>query len=61
MHHLVLVIAMKNGFVYEGWNTTVTQMIERVPGCPKTLRLRVIHLHKYDLNLLFGVYFQQLQ
>ena len=44
MHHLMLMIAIKNGFVYERWKTIVTQMIEKLPGCPKITRLRVIHL-----------------
>ena len=61
MHHLMLVVAMRNGFVYERWKTIVTQMIEKVPGCPKISRLRVIHLYECDLNLLFGICFRQLQ
>ena len=61
MHHLMLVAAMRNGFVYERWKTIVTQMIEKVPGCPKISRLRVIHLYECDLNLLFGICFRQLQ
>ena len=61
MHHLMLVIAMRHGFVYERWKTIVSQMIEKVPGCPKISRLRVIHLYECDLNLLFGTCFRQLQ
>ena len=36
-------------------------MIEKVPGCPKISKLRVIHLYECDLNLLFGISFRQLQ
>ena len=43
------------------WKTIVTQMVEKVPGCPKTSRLRVIHLYECDINLLFGISFRQLQ
>ena len=61
MHHLMLTIAISNGFVYNRWKTIVTQMIEKVPGCPKISRLRVIHLYECDLNLLFGISFRKLQ
>lgn len=61
MHHLILIISIKNGFVYEQWKTIVTQIIEKVPGCPKISRLRVIHLYECDMSLFFGTYFRQLQ
>ena len=61
LHHTMLMIAIKNGFVYKRWKKIVTQMIEKEPGNPKLYRLRVIHLYECDLNLLFGIVFRILQ
>ena len=61
LHFLMLDIAAKNKYVYARWKRIITQMIEKDPGCPKLYRLRVIYLYECDINLLIGLYFQNLQ
>lgn len=36
--------AVNIGISLNRWQTSITSMIEKIPGCPKINKLRVIHL-----------------
>lgn len=57
IHHLMLKVAMENKFVYEQWIITATQMIKKVPVCPKISRLKLIYLYECHINLIFRICF----
>jgi hypothetical protein len=48
-------IALQHSYVYKRWETVVSLMLENKPGIPRIDKLRVIHLFKADLNILFGI------
>ena len=60
VHFRMLSIASKNKHVYDRWKYIVTCMIEKHPGCPNIHRLRVIHLYECGLNLMFALFFREL-
>jgi hypothetical protein len=48
------------GYSLDRWKTVVNSLLEKDPGTPKIHRLRVIHLYKWDYNLLLGIKWRQL-
>ena len=47
--------AVNIGVSLKRWQTSITSMIEKIPGCPKINKLRVIHLYEADYNLVLKI------
>jgi hypothetical protein len=47
--------ASLSGISIYRWQNSTTAMIEKIPGCPKIHKLRVIHLYEADYNLILKV------
>jgi len=60
MHATMLQTAYDNEHVYERWEYILTCMLSKDNGIPRIHRLRVIHLYECDLNLLFSIFFREL-
>jgi hypothetical protein len=60
MHATMLQTAYDNEHVYKRWEYILTCMLGKDSGIPRIHRLRVIHLYECDLNLLFSVFFREL-
>ena len=60
MHAGMLQTAYDNEHVYKRWEYILTCMLGKEPGIPRIHRLRVIHLYECDLNLLFSLFFREL-
>jgi hypothetical protein len=60
LHAIMLQTAYKNEHVYKRWEYILTCMLGKDTGIPRIYRLRVIHLYKCDLNLLFSLFFREL-
>jgi hypothetical protein len=60
MHATMLQTAYDNEHVYKRWEYILTCMLGKDKGIPRIHRLRVIHLYECDLNLLFSIYFREL-
>ena len=58
VHFIMLQIAALCSHVYKRWTYILTCMIEKDEGSAKIHRLQVIHLYKWDLNLLLGIFLQ---
>jgi hypothetical protein len=54
-YHQKACSALNWGISLDRWQTSITSMIEKVPGCPKINKLRVIHLYEADYNLLLKI------
>jgi hypothetical protein len=52
--------AYNNYHVYKRWEYILTCMLGKDIGIPRIHRLRVIHLYECDLNLLFSIFFREL-
>ncbi|OEU09351.1 hypothetical protein FRACYDRAFT_248200 [Fragilariopsis cylindrus CCMP1102] len=60
MHAGMLQTAYDNEHVYSRWEYILTCMLAKEPGIPRIHRLRVIHLYECDLNLMFALFFREL-
>ena len=60
LHATMLQTAYDNEHVYKRWEYIITCMLAKEPGIPRIHRLRVIHLYECDLNLLFSLFFREL-
>ena len=60
LHALMLQTAYDNEHVYKRWEYIITCMLAKESGIPRIHRLRVIHLYECDLNLLFSIFFREL-
>ena len=60
LHACMLQTAYDNEHVYKRWEYILTCMLAKEPGIPRIHRLRVIHLYECDLNLLFSIFFREL-
>jgi hypothetical protein len=56
----MLQTAYENEHVYKRWEYTLTCMLGKDVGIPRIHRLRVIQLYECDLNLLFSLFFREL-
>jgi hypothetical protein len=48
-------IAITLGISLKRWQHSTTTMIEKIPGCPKINKLRVIHLYEADYNIILKI------
>ena len=60
LHATMLQTAYDNEHVYKRWEYILTCMLGKDSGIPRIHRLRVIHLYECDLNLLFSLFFREL-
>jgi hypothetical protein len=60
LHARMLQTAYGNEHEYKRWEYILTCMLGKDSGIPRIHRLRVIHLYKCDLNLLFSLFFREL-
>jgi hypothetical protein len=60
MHAKMIQTAYDNEHVYDRWEYILTCMLGKDSGVPTIHRLRVIHLYECDLNLLFSIFFREL-
>jgi hypothetical protein len=60
LHAIMLQTANDNEHVYKRWEYILTCMLGKDIGIPRIHRLRVIHLYECDLNLLFSIFFREL-
>jgi hypothetical protein len=60
LHARILQTAYDNKHVYKRWEYILTCMLGKDSGIPRIHRLRVIHLYECDLNLLFSLFFREL-
>jgi Reverse transcriptase (RNA-dependent DNA polymerase) len=51
----IINISIQNGHSLQRWQKSTTTMIEKIPGCPRLDKLRVIHLFEADYNLVLKV------
>jgi hypothetical protein len=56
----MLQTAYDNEHVYKKWEYILTCMLGKDVGIPRIHRLRVIHLYECNLNLLFSLFFREL-
>jgi hypothetical protein len=55
VYYDILNSAIKLGISLERWQQSTTTMIEKIPGCPKINKLRVIHLYEADYNIILKI------
>jgi hypothetical protein len=55
VHYYIALAALRTGTSLDRWQNITMTMIEKVPGCPRTNKLQVIHLFKADYNLLLKI------
>jgi hypothetical protein len=55
VYYDILTQASLSGISLYRWQNSTTAMIEKIPGCPKIQKLRVIHLYEADYNLILKV------
>jgi hypothetical protein len=55
VYHKIASAVTKWGASLHRWQQSLTSMIEKVPGCPKINKLRVIHLYEADYNLILTI------
>ena len=60
LHAMMLQTAYDNEHVYKRWEYILTCMLGKDSGIPRIHRLRIIHLYECDLNLLFALFFREL-
>ena len=60
MHTTMLQTTYDNEHVYKRWEYIITCMLANESRLPRIHRLRVIHLYECDLNLLFSLFFREL-
>jgi hypothetical protein len=60
LHATMLQTAYDNKHVYKRWEYILTCMLGKDSGILRIHRLRVIHLYECDLNLLFSLFFREL-
>jgi hypothetical protein len=60
MYATMLQTAYDNEHVYERWKYILTCMLGKDSGIPRIHRLRVVNLYECDLNLLFSLFFREL-
>jgi hypothetical protein len=55
VYHHIASSAVRWGVSLKWWQNSITSMIEKIPGCPKINKLRVIHLYEADYNLILKI------
>jgi hypothetical protein len=60
LHATMLQTAYDNEHVYKRWKYILTCMLGKDIGIPRIHRLQVVHLYECNLNLLFSVFFREL-
>jgi hypothetical protein len=60
LYATMLQTAYDNEHVYKRWEYILTCMLGKDSGIPRIHRLRVIHLYECDLDLLFSIFFREL-
>ena len=48
----MIISALNTGTSLNRWQNCTTMMIEKVPGCSRINKLRVIHLYEADYNII---------
>jgi hypothetical protein len=51
VYYHIEIAAFPTGLSLDRWQNSITTMIEKIPGCPRINKLRVIHLFQADYNL----------
>jgi hypothetical protein len=60
LHAMMLQTSYDNEHVYKRWEYILTCMLGKNLGILRIHRLRIIHLYECDLNLLFAMFFREL-
>jgi hypothetical protein len=55
VYYDILSQASISGISLQRWQNSTTAMIEKIPGCPKINKLRVIHLYEADYNIILKI------
>jgi ribonuclease HI len=55
VYYDILTQASLSGISIQRWQNSTTAMIEKLPGCPKINKLRVIHLYEADYNIILKI------
>jgi Reverse transcriptase (RNA-dependent DNA polymerase) len=55
VYYRIATAALSWGVSLNRWHTSITAMIQKIPGCSKINKLRVIHLYEADYNLLLKI------
>lgn len=55
VYYAITMTSINLGISLHRWQQSITAMIEKVQGCPKINKLRVIHLYEADYNLLLKI------
>jgi hypothetical protein len=59
VYYDILTQASLGGISMQRWQNSTTAMIEKIPGCPKINKLRVIHLYEADYNIILKIIWAQ--
>jgi hypothetical protein len=55
VYYNVATASLEGGISLERWLNSIMTMIEKQPGCPRTNKLRVIHVYETHYNLLLKI------
>jgi hypothetical protein len=55
LYYHIAVAAFRAGISLQRWQTSITTMIEKIPGSPRINKLRVIHIYEADYNLMLKI------
>jgi hypothetical protein len=54
-YYNIVKVSTHCGISLSRWQQSTTAMIEKIPGCPKINKLRVIHLYEADYNIILKI------
>jgi hypothetical protein len=55
VYYNIVRVSTHCGISLSRWQQSTTAMIEKIPGCPKIHKLRVIHLYEADYNIILKI------
>jgi hypothetical protein len=55
LYYHIAIAELRTGQSLDRWQNSITAMIEKIPGCPRIHKIRVIHLFEADYNLLLKI------
>jgi hypothetical protein len=55
LYYQIAMAPLRTGTSLDRWQNSTTTMINKIPGCPRINKLRVIHLFEADYNLLLKI------
>jgi ribonuclease HI len=55
VYYNIIKASIQLGISLNRWQNSTTAMIEKLPGCPKINKLRVIHLYEADYNIILKI------